>query len=80
MAPRLGFDPGSVRVGFVVEKVALGQVFPPVLRFSLVTFIPLVLRYTKKKKQLFLSQGYTISLKFAVCPYICCGALHYKIK
>jgi hypothetical protein len=26
---RPGFDPGSVRVGFVVDKVALGQVFPP---------------------------------------------------
>jgi hypothetical protein len=26
---RPGFDPGSVRVGFVVDKVALGQVFLP---------------------------------------------------
>jgi hypothetical protein len=26
---RPGFDPGSLHVGFVVEKVALGQVFPP---------------------------------------------------
>jgi hypothetical protein len=26
---RPGFDPGSVHVGFVVDKVALGQVFPP---------------------------------------------------
>jgi hypothetical protein len=26
---RPGFDPGSVRVGFLVDKVALGQVFPP---------------------------------------------------
>jgi hypothetical protein len=25
---RPGFDPGSVYVGFVVDKVALGQVFP----------------------------------------------------
>jgi hypothetical protein len=25
----LGFDPGSVHVAFVVDKVALGQVFPP---------------------------------------------------
>jgi hypothetical protein len=29
------FVPGSVRVGFVVDKVALGQVFLRVLRFSL---------------------------------------------
>jgi hypothetical protein len=26
---RPGFDPGSVHVRFVVDKVALGQVFPP---------------------------------------------------
>jgi hypothetical protein len=26
---RPGFDPGSVHVGFVVDKLALGQVFPP---------------------------------------------------
>jgi hypothetical protein len=31
---RRGFDPGSVHVGFVMDKVALGQVFPRVLRFS----------------------------------------------
>jgi hypothetical protein len=29
-----GFAPGSVHVGFVVDKVALGQVFLRVLRFS----------------------------------------------
>jgi hypothetical protein len=40
---RLGFDPGSVHVGFVVDKVALGQVSPRVLRFSPVSFIPPVL-------------------------------------
>jgi hypothetical protein len=34
-----------VHVGFVVDKVALGQVFPRVLRFSLVNFIPPVLHY-----------------------------------
>jgi hypothetical protein len=37
-------------VGFVVDKVALGQVFPHVLRFSPVNFIPLVLHYTGKRK------------------------------
>ena len=40
-----GFDPGSVHVGFVLDKVALGQVFPRVLRFSPVNFIPPVLHY-----------------------------------
>jgi hypothetical protein len=44
---RSGFDPGSVHVGFVVDKVALGQVFPRVLRFSPVNFIPPVLYYAE---------------------------------
>jgi hypothetical protein len=39
------FDPGLVHVGFVVDKVALGQVFPRVLWFSPVSFIPPVLHY-----------------------------------
>jgi hypothetical protein len=38
----------SVHVGFVVDKVALGQVFPRVLRFSPVNFIPPVLHYLEK--------------------------------
>jgi hypothetical protein len=42
---RPGFDPGSVHVGFVVDEVALGQVFPRALRFSPVNFIPPVLHY-----------------------------------
>jgi hypothetical protein len=49
---RPGFDLGSVHVGFVVDKVALGHVFPRVLRFSPVSFIPLVLHYTEKRKKL----------------------------
>jgi hypothetical protein len=42
---RPGFDPGSVHVGFVMDKVALGQVFSRILRFSPVNFIPPVLHY-----------------------------------
>jgi hypothetical protein len=42
------FDPGSVHVGFVVDKVALGQVFHRVLRFSPVNFILTVLHYLEK--------------------------------
>jgi hypothetical protein len=45
---RPGFDPGSFNVGFVVDRLALGQVFPRVLRFSPVSFIPPVLHYTEK--------------------------------
>jgi hypothetical protein len=37
--------PRSVHVGFVVDKVTLGQVFPRVVWFSPVSFIPPVLRY-----------------------------------
>jgi hypothetical protein len=44
------FNPGSARVGFVVEKVALGQVFSCVLRFYTVSFIPSVLHYLEKDK------------------------------
>jgi hypothetical protein len=42
---RPGFDPGSVHVGFVVDKVALGQGFLRVLKFSPVNFMPPVLHY-----------------------------------
>jgi hypothetical protein len=49
---RPGFDPGSVYVGFVVDQLALGQVFPRVLRFFPVSFIPPVLHYKEKRKKL----------------------------
>ena len=41
---RARFDPRSVRVRFVVSKVALGQVFLRVLSFSLVSVIPPLLQ------------------------------------
>jgi hypothetical protein len=37
---RPGFAPGSIHVGFVVDKVALGQVFLRILRFSPSNIIP----------------------------------------
>jgi hypothetical protein len=37
---RPGFAPGSIHVGFVVDKVTLEQVFLRVLRFSSVNIIP----------------------------------------
>jgi hypothetical protein len=48
---RPGFDPGSVHVGFVVDKLALGQVFHLVRRFSTVNFIPTGLHYKGKRKK-----------------------------
>jgi hypothetical protein len=37
---RTGFAPASINVGFAVDKVALGQVFLRVHRFSPVSIIP----------------------------------------
>jgi hypothetical protein len=42
---------GSVRVGFVMDKVVLGQVSPQILRFSPVSFMPPVLHYKEKWKK-----------------------------
>jgi hypothetical protein len=39
-------------MGFLVDKVALGQVFIRILRFSPVNFIPPLLHYTEKQKKL----------------------------
>jgi hypothetical protein len=36
----LGFNPRPVHVGFVVDKVAMGQVFLQVLRYSPVSIVP----------------------------------------
>jgi hypothetical protein len=47
LTARPGFDPGSVHVGFVVDKF-----FPRVRRFSPVNFIPPVLHYLEKRKKL----------------------------
>jgi hypothetical protein len=49
---RPGFDPGLIHVGFVVDKVTLGQVFLRVLRFSPVNFIPPVLHYYERDKKI----------------------------
>jgi hypothetical protein len=48
---RPGFDPRSFHVGFLVDKVALGQVFLRILRFSRVNFISPVLNYLEKMKK-----------------------------
>ena len=69
---RPGFDPGSVHVGFMVEKVALGQVFPPSTSVFPCQFnstgVPLLVKMKKKLSSFSSSssQGCTISLKSAV--------------
>jgi hypothetical protein len=62
-------------VGFVVDKVALGQVFPRLRRFSPVNFIPPVLHYTGKQNKLFITglhnkpQGCGASVTSAAGPF-----------
>jgi hypothetical protein len=75
---RTEFDSESVHVGFVVDKVALGQVFPRVLRFFPVSFIPPVLHYKEKKKKILIifttglhnkPQGCGVSVASAAGPF-----------
>jgi hypothetical protein len=64
---RPGFDPGSVHLGFVVDKVVLGQVLLRVLRLSPVNYIAPMLHYNGKAEKTSSSssssQGCTISLQ-----------------
>jgi hypothetical protein len=75
------FDPGSVHVGIVVDKVALGQVFLRVLRFSPVSFITPVLHYNgKAEKTSSSSQGCTISLQGCCASVASAAGLFSKKK
>jgi hypothetical protein len=66
---RPGFDPGSVHVGFVVSKVALGQVFLRVVGFPLsISFHRCSITVKLGKKNCSSSQGCTKSLKALVRP------------
>ena len=78
-----GFDPGSVHVGFEVDKVALGRFFPRVLRFSPVRFIPPLLHYLDKWKNWssFSHLYHNVehyALRLRCVRSFCCGALHHK--
>jgi hypothetical protein len=64
---RPGFDPGSVHVGFVVDKVSLGQVFPPSTSVFPCQFNSTGAPLRGKKNHLH-QQDCTISLKAAVRP------------
>jgi hypothetical protein len=71
------FFSGSVHVGFVVDEVTLGQVFPQVLGISPVNFIPPLLHYTEKRKTLIIfitglhkkPQGCGVSVASAAGPF-----------
>jgi hypothetical protein len=68
---RPGFDPGSVHVGFVVDKVALGQVFLRVLRFSPVNFVIFITGLHKKP------QGCRASVASAAGPFATKNKTYY---
>jgi hypothetical protein len=83
----VGYSPAShrggprsipdVHVGFVEDKVALGQVLPRVLRFSSVRFIPPVLHYTENRRKIIIfltglhnkTQGCDASIASAAGPF-----------
>jgi hypothetical protein len=66
------FDPRSVHVGFVLNKVALRQVFPRVLRFSACQFHSTgALLHGKMEKLIIFITGVHKKLQG-------CGALHHK--
>jgi hypothetical protein len=69
---RPAFDLASVHMGFLVDKVTLGQVFPRVIWFTPVSFIPPVLHYTEKRKKHKKPQGCDASV--AMFPLSCAGA------
>jgi hypothetical protein len=76
-----GFGPGSVRVGFMLYKVAMGQFFPRVLGVSPVSFISPVLHYLEKRKKkrnnIYHRVAQYVS-RLRCVRSICCGALHKK--
>jgi hypothetical protein len=69
------FDPGSVHVGFVVDSVALGQVFLRILRFSPVSSTGAPLQGKTKKLSIFITglhnkpQGFGASVASAAGPF-----------
>jgi hypothetical protein len=71
-------DPVSVHVGFVVEKVALGQIFPRLLRFS--TGAPLLGKMKKLIIPVFILI-ITVAQKTSRLRSVrsfCCGALLHE--
>jgi hypothetical protein len=76
---RPGFDPGPVHVGFVVDKMAVGQVFPQVIRFSPVSFFPPLLHYLEKWKNLIIFIFIT-GLRLRCVRSFCCGVLQKNVQ
>jgi hypothetical protein len=86
-------DPGSVRVGFVVDKVAPGEVFPPTTSVFLCQFHSTMFHYLEKWKKTSFSSSSSQSLQnklraslaFATGPfpykktYVHNALLHIKV-
>jgi hypothetical protein len=82
---RPGFDPGSVHVGFVVDKVALGQAFLRVVAFPLsISFhwCSITCKTWIKKLLIFIFVTGVAqkALRLWCVRSICCGTLHYVKK
>jgi hypothetical protein len=82
---RPGFDPGSVYVGFVVDKVALGRVFPPSTsvfpcQFHF-HFCSITRKRTKNNHHRHLHHRVAQEASRLRCVRsVCCGALHQLKK
>jgi hypothetical protein len=78
------FDPGSVHVGFVVDKVALGQVFSPSSSvFPSVSFhrCSITRKRTKNNNHHHLHHRVAQEASRLWCVRsVCCGALHHSKK
>jgi hypothetical protein len=78
---RPGFDRKSVHVGYMVDKVALGQVFPPSTSVFPCQFhstgVPL---HGKMKKLIIFIIAAQQASRLQCIHSMCCGALHRKKK
>jgi hypothetical protein len=80
---RPGFDPGSFDVRFVVDKVALGQVFLRVVGFPLsISFhwCSINCKTWQKKLLIFIIGVAQEALRLRYVRSIYCGALHHAKK
>jgi hypothetical protein len=89
-ARKAGYDPGSVYLGFVVDRMALGQVFFPLgLRSPVSVFIPPLLHYKEKQgKELIIfipglhnkPHGCGVSVAYAAGPFTTKNLKLEKVK
>jgi hypothetical protein len=80
---RPGFDPGSVHVRFVVDKVALGQGFLRVVGFPLIIsfhWCSINCKTWLKKLLIFITGIAQEAIRLRCVCSICCGALHHAKK